>query len=561
MTVRTVAFAIDEAYVPFCAAAIRSVLDHHEPDEVDLHVVHDGSLHRPTGARLRRWLADAGVAATFHTVPPSRLAGLPSRDRFGSIVWSRLLLPELLADRARALYLDADVLVTGRLDELWDTDLEGAAVGAVRNVVERSQRDRLRRLGIDDPLDVLNSGVLLLDLDAMRAAGTADAVLEVARRRADELGWPDQDALNLAVGPWRRLHPQWNAQNSLWDWRPLAVEVFGAATVDEATSRPGIVHFEGPSLCKPWHLLCEHPWREAWWDAANRTPFAPEPEDVTVATRLIARLPGQRRRSTYLRLLRLRARVEARRPHAQASTSIEAAQPPVTSSASVEDLDRIAECRPFTMASDERLLATIDAVRHIVRCDVPGALVECGVWRGGSVLAMIRTLQELGVDDRDVWCFDTFTGMTAPGDEDVSRYSPPAAETWREASERGERAWGGWFDDDVFGREQVAEVLTATGYPAERIHLVAGPVESTIPGDAPDDVSLLRLDTDWYESTLHELRHLYPRLSTGGVLIIDDYGHWEGAARAAEEYFADIPPPLFARTDYTGRMGVKDQRE
>lgn len=557
MSVRTVAFAIDEAYIPFCAAAVRSLLDHHEPGEIDLHVVHDGSLHRPAGARFRRWLAEAGVTPTFHTVAPSRLGGLAALDRFGTIVWSRLLLPELLAERDRVLYLDADVLVTDRLDELWDTDLGGAAVGAVRNVVEPSQRDRLRRLGIDNPLDVLNSGVLLLDLDAMRAAGTADAVLDVARRRSDELGWPDQDALNLAVGPWRRLHPRWNAQNSLWDWRPLAVEVFGDAVVEEATSDPAIVHFEGPSLCKPWHLLCDHPWRDTWWDAANRTPFAPdEPEDVTVATRLIARLPAARRRPTYLRLLQRRERIAARRREGDVPT-VDATQPPVTSSASAGELDRIAECRPFTMASDERLLATMDAVRHVVRRDVPGALVECGVWRGGSVLAMIRTLQELGVDDRDVWCFDTFTGMTAPGDQDVSRYSPPAAETWREASERGERAWGGWFDDDVFGRDQVAEVLTGTGYPAERIHLVAGPVEATIPGEAPEEVALLRLDTDWYESTLHELRHLYPRVSTGGVLIIDDYGHWEGAARAAEEYFADVPPPLLARTDYTGRLAVK----
>src|SRR3546814_4191900 len=141
----------------------------------------------------------------------------------------------------------------------------------------------------------------------MRAAGTAGAVLTLAQDRAGDLGWPDQDALNLAVGSWARLHPRWNAQNSLRDWRPRAVEVFGAAAVDEATSDPAIVHFEGPSLCKPWHLLCEHPWRDTWWDAAHRTPFAPDqPEDVTVATRLISRLSGERRRAAYLRLLRLR---------------------------------------------------------------------------------------------------------------------------------------------------------------------------------------------------------------------------------------------------------------
>ncbi|MFP5578411.1 MAG: TylF/MycF/NovP-related O-methyltransferase [Acidimicrobiia bacterium] len=555
----SVAFAVDAGYVPWCAAAIRSLLDHHDAGEVDLHVVHDGTVAGPLGARLTSWLAGLGGTATLHAVPPARSAGLPSLDRFGTVVWSRFLLPELLPEHDRVLYLDADVVVTGRLDELFATDLGGAPLGAVRNVVERSQRERLRRLGIADPLDVCNSGVLLLDLPAMRAAGTADAVLDLARDRAGDLGWPDQDALNLAVGSWARLHPRWNAQNSLWDWRPLAVEVFGVDAVDEATSDPAIVHFEGPSLCKPWHLLCEHPWRDTWWDAARRTPFAPDqPEDVTVATRLISRLSGDRRRSAYLRLLRLRQRSAARRPTTEEGAA-DVTQPPVTSSASAVELDRIAECRPFTMASDERLLATIDAVRHVVGRGVPGALVECGVWRGGSVLAMVRTLQELGVDDRDVWCFDTFTGMTAPGDADVSRYSPPATETWADASARGERPWGGYFDAGVFGRDQVAELLAGTGYPVERIHLVAGPVEDTIPADAPDDIALLRLDTDWYESTRHELEHLYPRLRSGGVLIVDDYGHWEGAARATDEYFAsgEVPRPLLARTDYTGRMGVK----
>ena len=83
-------------------------------------------------------------------------------------------------------------------------------------------------------------------------------------------------------------------------------------------------------------------------------------------------------------------------------------------------------------------------------------------------------------------------------------------------------------------------------------------VEDTIPAAAPEALALLRLDTDWYESTRHELVHLYPRIATGGVLIIDDYGHWEGARRAVDEYFASAAPPvLLHRVDYTARMAVK----
>lgn len=305
---RTVAFAIDEAYVPFCAAAIRSLLDHHGPDEVDLHVVHDGSLHRPTGARLRRWLADAGVSATFHTVGPSRLAGLPSRDRFGAIVWSRLLLPELLADRDRVLYLDADVLVTGRLDELWDTDLEGVAVGAVRNVVERSQRDRLRRLGIDDLLDVLNSGVLLFDLEALRARPLLPVAREVLARFGDQIRWPDQDVLNVVYADaWTPLDPRYNVMNSFYDWEGATERVLGTSQRRSALAAPAVLHFEGPTACKPWHVLSSHPFRDRYREVLSRTAWS----DVSLdgddrTTRLLARLPQSVQLPLYEQLVLVR---------------------------------------------------------------------------------------------------------------------------------------------------------------------------------------------------------------------------------------------------------------
>ena len=226
----------------------------------------------------------------------------------------------------------------------------------------------------------------------------------------------------------------------------------------------------------------------------------------------------------------------------------------------LEPRDRrtIEQARPYTMTSVQRLQACIDAVRHCHRRGIEGSLAECGVWRGGSVLAMILTLQELGVTDRDVYLFDTFEGMTAPTEHDVSRAEGRAVEAWEEAEKEGSRAWPEMFGEDVFNEGQVRETLLATGYPAERIHLVPGPVEETIPAHAPERLALLRLDTDWYESTRHELLHLYPRLREGGVLIIDDYGHWEGARRAVDEYFADHEaPPLLNRIDYTGRIAVK----
>jgi hypothetical protein len=102
----------------------------------------------------------------------------------------------------------------------------------------------------------------------------------------------------------------------------------------------------------------------------------------------------------------------------------------------------------------------------------------------------------------------------------------------------------------------VRDAVASTSYDMSLVTMVRGKVEDTIPGDVPPSIAILRLDTDWYESTIHELEHLYPRLSPGGVLIIDDYGYYTGARQAVDEYFADTPVYL-ARLDYTGRVAIK----
>lgn len=226
-------------------------------------------------------------------------------------------------------------------------------------------------------------------------------------------------------------------------------------------------------------------------------------------------------------------------------------------SLSPEDRRIVETALPFTMTGIARLQSVIDAVRYCAGRELPGAFAECGVWRGGSVLAMILTLQELGIDDRDIYLFDTFEGMTAPTAYDSSSRGPHALEVWELAQRTNTVPWAEVFGPDVFDPASVRETLVATGYPPQRLHLVPGPVEETLPARAPEELALLRLDTDWYESTRHELEHLYPRLVDSGVLIIDDYGHWEGARRAVDEYFASIRPLLLNRIDYTGRIAVK----
>ena len=252
----------------------------------------------------------------------------------------------------------------------------------------------------------------------------------------------------------------------------------------------------------------------------------------------------------------IRNRIADMLPRRDGEGEAEAATSDPLAGLSEEDAAVAAVALPYTMTGVARLQATIDAVRYCERRGIPGAFAECGVWRGGSILAMILTLQSIGSDDRDIYLYDTFEGMTAPTEHDVSPLDPPALATWEDAAGSGERPWAELFSPDVFDEETVRETVLSTGYPPARVHFVKGPVEETLPGRRPDDLALLRLDTDWYESTLHELTHLFPRLASAGVLIVDDYGHWQGAKRAVDEYFA-YSPILLNRIDYTGRIGVK----
>ena len=221
-----------------------------------------------------------------------------------------------------------------------------------------------------------------------------------------------------------------------------------------------------------------------------------------------------------------------------------------------EDEIKLCEAvKPFTMTSPERIVALSNAVEYIVGNDSNGAFVECGVWKGGSALVMILTLQRLGCVDRDIYLFDTFEGMTAPTDVDRSIRNE-SAKSLMESSDQ-ETSWI-WARSEL---DEVRRLTLETGYPSEKVHFCKGSVEETIPQHAPQTISLLRLDTDWYESTRHELHHLFPRLIGGGVLIIDDYGHWQGARKAVDEYISDHNVDiLLNRIDYTGRIAVKSRR-
>lgn len=208
------------------------------------------------------------------------------------------------------------------------------------------------------------------------------------------------------------------------------------------------------------------------------------------------------------------------------------------------------QVRPYTMTSRERIEALCQAVAHLEAERIPGAIVECGVWRGGSMMAAALTLRHLRAR-RHIYLFDTFTGMTPPEEVDRDLTGRHANALLAGTSSEAEH---------VRARcplEYVRRALAGTGVDPDHLHFVQGPVEETLPDAAPDAIALLRLDTDWYGSTRHELECLSPRLSTFGILIIDDYGHWQGARRAVDEFIArrELPWRLH-EIDYTARLVV-----
>ncbi len=210
---------------------------------------------------------------------------------------------------------------------------------------------------------------------------------------------------------------------------------------------------------------------------------------------------------------------------------------------------------PYTMTGPERVYSLSRAIEYIVRAGIPGDIVECGVWKGGSSMGLALALLRMEDTSREMYLYDTYDeGWPAGGPDDVTITGVTAHQLWLDAVKRGETA------DTLFAKYgDVISVMKSTGYPFEKIHTVKGKVEDTIPGTVPEKIALLRLDTDWYASTKHELDHLYPRLAEGGVLMIDDYAAFQGARKAVDEYFEEHNIiMLLNRVDDGGyRIGVK----
>jgi len=212
-----------------------------------------------------------------------------------------------------------------------------------------------------------------------------------------------------------------------------------------------------------------------------------------------------------------------------------------------------AKCSPFTMTSTERMFALYNASKYIAKKGIAGDFVECGVWKGGSSMIAMHAMMKFCDNNLPTfYLYDTFTGMSEPSNYDISLSGELASKTWKFRKKQDKVDW------DYAPLSLVEKNIRSVQYPPEQVKLIKGKVEDTIPHNVPKKIALLRLDTDWYESTKHELVHLYPLVVPDGIVIIDDYGYWDGCRKAVDEYLNENNiEVLMHRIDGTGRIFIK----
>lgn len=244
---------------------LASVAHVHSDETLTFFVLHPGDLTESHRQQLQRSCCNSKIELRLVAVQPEWLNDLPSLSYIPVEMWLRVFLPQVLPTESRVLYLDCDTLVMDSLEPLWSIDLGGKQIAAVTTPLEPQYKRWPERLGLGSGQQYFGSGVLLMDLGALRNSGAMSEVIAYGKNNADWTLWGDQDALNAVLGHRRLdLHPRWNLMNSI-ALRYETDNIFDDQELEHACKYPAIVHFEGHTRSKPWHPRCQHPYRDQYF--------------------------------------------------------------------------------------------------------------------------------------------------------------------------------------------------------------------------------------------------------------------------------------------------------
>jgi hypothetical protein len=218
------------------------------------------------------------------------------------------------------------------------------------------------------------------------------------------------------------------------------------------------------------------------------------------------------------------------------------------------DLNFLKKINEFTMCAPANHWAIIQSLQHIKKNNIEGDLVECGVYKGGNIILFDYLLEKYQLNKK-IFAYDTFEGMPKPSEIDMDLKNNLASQT-KKNYEKNNIIWCYASLDEVKNNIKKFNLQFEN-----KFKFIKGDVLKTliVKDNIPEKISLLRLDTDFYESTKIELEILFPRLVKNGILIIDDYGHWKGSKKAVDEYF-NLKENFkwFHRIDYASRLLIKD---
>lgn len=208
------------------------------------------------------------------------------------------------------------------------------------------------------------------------------------------------------------------------------------------------------------------------------------------------------------------------------------------------------------MVSDQHLKYLATLLNELNANEIPGAIVECGVWKGGCSMWMLHC-QKASAIKREVFLYDTYDGMTFPSsDKDAVEAKNIFNRVDQGLYKRDYDSWHGEKKWAYAPLDLVKANIESVGYDSDLIHYVKGDVLQTLNETVPESICVARLDTDWYESTKKELEVLFPKVSKGGYIIVDDYYSWLGSKIATDEFLEKNPKVEILSVNITGQVMV-----